>query len=727
MKLLLVVVPLLGGCELYFGDEATDPASPDSRRLVAGGRFTCLLADEAIKCWGANHTGQVGLVLDREYLPQPATPTPTLSSATGTQITAGGEHACAIDDGVVSCWGSNAVGQLGRETTPYSDPNHHYDYPGTVSLPRSAIRLAAGRGHTCAVLDDASLWCWGDNTHGQLGTESGSTYRPARVLDDVKSVATGYGHTCAVISDASVWCWGENSHGQLGDGNTTSRAVPRAVEGVLASQVVAGRSHTCVVDTNSGVACWGANDEGQLGDGTATPHLTPGIPIVADAVQLAARADHTCAVSRDGTLACWGANTTGQLGAGDAVPHLSPVIPSVGGTIREVAVGDAHTCVRRNNGTVACWGKNSVGELGDGGLDIDNPQQVHLASGSSTLAVGDHHACAVVGSSKSVYCRGDNRYGQLGDDANVARATPVEIGLTGVTELTAGRGHTCARGDDLTLRCWGLNRNGQLGDGTFDSRAAPVLSQLGGVTTVDAGGDFTCATTASGTYCFGANNARQLVAPGPSSATPVMITDSEFATLAAGSSHACGIAPDGTLTCWGSNTHGQIGNGGIGPSSPPEGPSGTFITVAAGFEHTCAAQTDGVSVCWGRGDMGALGAPYVDSSAPQRPGVSHVVLLAAGLGFSCAGARWDIEGVTQPFFQCWGRNHDGESGATGQSRIWYPMIGIGTLRASSLADAGAGFACALNGGAVSCWGDNSFGQLGTGTFSRSLAPVEVTL
>jgi hypothetical protein len=184
---------------------------------------------------------------------------------------------------------------------------------------------------------------------------------------------------------------------------------------------------------------------------------------------------------------------------------------------------------------------------------------------------------------------------------------------------------------------------------------------------------------------------------------------------------------DGTLVCWGSNTHGQIGNGGIGPASPPEGPTGTFLTMAAGTDHTCAVRSDGMTECWGRGDTGALGSPYRDSSAPQGPLVSHAGFLAAGLGFSCAGARSKVDDATYPFFLCWGRNYDGESAGGGESRVVYPMVGIGSILGSTMADAGVGFACALNGGAVSCWGDNSFGQLGTGTFSRSLTPVDVAL
>jgi hypothetical protein len=300
--------------------------------------------------------------------------------------------------------------------------------------------------------------------------------------------------------------------------------------------------------------------------------------------------------------------------------------------------------------------------------------------------------------------------------------------LTGVTELTAGRGHTCARTEDGALQCWGLNRDGQLGDGTFVSRTTPTPSQLGAVATIDAGGDFTCATSASGTYCFGANDARQLVTSGPSSPTPVKVAEVAYETLAAGASHACGIAPGtGSLLCWGSNTHGQIGNGGIGPASLPEGPSGTFTTVATGVDHTCAARSDGVTVCWGRGDSGAIGSPYADSSAPQRPSVGTSVMLSAGLGFSCAGTRFQADdGITYPYFQCWGRNHDGESAGAGQSRVVFAMSGIAGMQEASQADAGVGFACALNGGAVSCWGDNSFGQLGIGNFSRSLLPVEVT-
>jgi alpha-tubulin suppressor-like RCC1 family protein len=359
-----------------------------------------------------------------------------------------------------------------------------------------------------------------------------------------------------------------------------------------------------------------------------------------------------------------------------------------------------------------------------------SPGVVHLASGSTAIAVGDHHACAVSGSEREVFCWGDDRHGQLGDTQSGARALPVEIGLDNVVSLAAGAAHTCALKATGTVWCWGANSRGELGDGTLIARATPVTSQLANVDSIAAGGALTCATTPTATHCFGANNARQLVAAGPDSPTPVQVAAVPYSSLTVGDAHACGIEPaSGALRCWGSNARGQIGNGGIGPSSGPEGPVGVFSTVAAGAEHTCGTR-DGRTLCWGRGDQGELGNfNYVDNPAPQTPTVGNSVRLGAGRGFTCA-MTLDVspgDGMTYPFFQCFGRNARGEGGLGFANRVIVPMVGIGTLREATAMDGGDGFGCALNGGAVSCWGDNSFGQLGNGTFARSLVPVRVPL
>ncbi len=199
-------------------------------------------------------------------------------------ITAGGDHTCAIlDDGSVRCWGSNSDGQLGDgTTTSRNTPTALSSWPSG----RTAVAITAGGYHTCAILDDGSVRCWGYNSGGQLGdgtTTSRNT--PTAIMwwnpsgRTTAAITAGDYHTCAIFDDGSVRCWGWNDDGQLGDGTTTSRNTSTALSswpsGRTAVAITAGDYHTCAILDDGSVRCWGYNNHGQLGDGTSTNRYTP--------------------------------------------------------------------------------------------------------------------------------------------------------------------------------------------------------------------------------------------------------------------------------------------------------------------------------------------------------------------------------------------------------------------------------------------------------------------
>ena len=189
--------------------------------VSAGAFHTCARKiDGTLWCWGDNRYGQLG---DGTTISR-ATPAQVMALGSAvTQVTGRALHVCARkSDGGLWCWGDNQFGGIGDgTTTSRSAPTQ------VLGLDREVAQVATGDSFTCAVETDSTAWCWGFNSVGQLG--DGTTtdrWRPVRVLGLGPSVATvsaGMAHSCARTTDGRIWCWGNNSHGQLGNGTTTDR------------------------------------------------------------------------------------------------------------------------------------------------------------------------------------------------------------------------------------------------------------------------------------------------------------------------------------------------------------------------------------------------------------------------------------------------------------------------------------------------------------------------
>lgn len=242
--------------------------------VAAGSYHTCALkGDGTLACWGDNSDGQLGIgSLFDQSAPAP------LTGSDFASVSSGYLHVCATkrDDGL-SCWGLNANGQTGT-------PLDSYQLAPVPIAGTDWTAVTTGNYHSCALERDHSLWCWGGNMSGQLGTASvdsdpaSFSAAPVRVDGSWQSVSAGQSHTCAVTLDGALWCWGDNTNGQLGTGVLSSTTTPVQVQSsVLAwAQVAAGIGHTCAVDVDGYVWCWGSNTSGQLGIGNT---LSQSIPV----------------------------------------------------------------------------------------------------------------------------------------------------------------------------------------------------------------------------------------------------------------------------------------------------------------------------------------------------------------------------------------------------------------------------------------------------------------
>jgi alpha-tubulin suppressor-like RCC1 family protein len=428
-----------------------------------------------------------GLVVLAPSAPSGADGNESIFNATNFRnITAGSGHTCAITSGgAVKCWGLNNFGQLGL-----GDTDDRGDEPGEMGddLPavdlgtgRTATAISAGDLFTCALLDNGTVKCWGLNTNGTLGQESFASSiggAPGEMGDDLPAIdlgagrtatriSAGSGHVCAILDNSTLKCWGFNGSGQLGLGNSTARGqnptdmgddLPAVALGTgrTATAVSAGQRDTCAILDNGSVKCWGEADNGRLGYGgtgdrgdeggemgDSLPAVDLGTGRTAAAISTAA---HTCAVLDDATVKCWGRNANGQLGLGDngdrgdAGGEMGDALPAVdlgtGRTAEGVTTGGdeingGHTCALLDDASVKCWGSGGSGRTGLGNTDT----------------------------------RGDGA-NEMGDDL-----PEVDLGTAQTsTGVTAGKFHTCIRTDGGELKCWGENGDGQLGQGDDDDR-----------------------------------------------------------------------------------------------------------------------------------------------------------------------------------------------------------------------------------------------------------------
>lgn len=355
-------------------------------KVSLSSQHSCFLKDGGdVYCFGANNYGQLGTAANSATRMASPTPTKVEGLSNIVSIAVGGAHTCALrSDGTVHCFGSNYYGELGRDANRglnFASPD-----PSEVVGLSNVTGIAAGDSHTCAVRSDGAVLCFGSNFSGEIGRmdstgidQANPTPTPVVDLVGVKAIAAGTRHTCALKDDGTVFCFGDNFYGQLGtevnSGSGRDTSTPALVEGLNGvTAIAAGGFHTCVLKGDGAVFCFGANTYGQLGvslnigtkNVTSTPVRVDGL---GEVTSVSVGGFHTCALKGDGTAFCFGLNNRGQLGTsrnvgtGFANPLPIPV-DGLDGLVRLTSTGEAHTCVMKADGRVYCFGVNQYGQLG---------------------------------------------------------------------------------------------------------------------------------------------------------------------------------------------------------------------------------------------------------------------------------------------------------------------------------------------------------------------------
>jgi alpha-tubulin suppressor-like RCC1 family protein len=704
-----------------------DVCDPAFAQVSAGAGFACALDVRGLLwCWGDNAHHQ----LTADATPQLVLAT-RIGDTTWQQISAGGGHTCGITtDGALQCWGANDRGQvsgtvIGDVTAPLA-----IDAPGA---PGRWTSVTAGENATCATGDDGSLWCWGAGDRGQLGTgatvDVGVPTQVAQQYDNITAVALGWapnaGHACAISATSGLVCWGANDNGELGDGTTTSALAPVQVALPAAPTAVSAMAtSTCATTADTKLWCWGRGDLGQLGDpGLVTSSQLLPVPASGlDGWTAVASAEQLTCAQRDDELWCWGAVQSGN-GVGNGVWGATRGFGKIATGVAALSVGestilddvgtdigDLDLVCALSAGRVLCFGDNRFGQLAQGAPSMAPvPAEIAGAHHWSALAIGAAHACGLDGD--QLYCWGSTQSGQANGTVSGNANSPCGVNpdvacdvwtpelvdaVAHARSVALGVAHTCALGD--TLACWGNDDVGQLG--AFSLPATPIAVPGAWTELFETHGNAVCAAAGSEVSCWGSMQGA-LAMPTRIADLDGALTIGVSASIGSSAGFGCFLDAAGALACVGANALGQYGDG------------------ASGF---C-----GDGVCNNNETAASCNIGECGTDPVTRLGRTYSALSVGWGGNTSGGVACAITGAGG--VECWGRNRGAMVTATNDPTTMRPpdyvfeptpIAGLAGCTAVATGDA---FACALCGGAISCWGDNRRGTVGNGRVSS--VPVGV--
>ena len=570
--------------------------------------------------------------------------------------------------------------------------------------------------------------------------------------------------SCSIMACGTPYWWGLNYIGALGNGgtdNSYTTNIPQAVtlpSGVSSFSQIAGGGYfgNCAIGSDKQAYCWG---------GSTTPQLQR-LPSTITQISNSGINNTTCAIGDDGNAYCWGNNTYGQFGDGTSSPwsgrgpsavKLPANVNATNFRFTQISTSGYGACALGNNGNAYCWGRNGNGQLGNGTADISlTPVQVIFpagVTGFTQISSGERNNCAI-GNEGNAYCWGYNGFGELGDGTTTDRNTPQKVqlpsGVSSFSQISTSGETTCAIANDGNSYCWGLNQYGQLGNGTTDNYtkvAHPTPAKVSlpnnvGLTQISVispnNGSAVCGLGNNGqAYCWGNNNrSGGSIHSSTPMQMPVPSGFSSFSQISINTFASCGIASNATngvcSATAGACTTGTV-TGDNGLTSCGTTRSWSCTGANGGTTASCSSNN---GVC-GPAVNGACSATLGACSAGIVTGDNGLTSCGTTRSWSCAGTNGGTtasctsnNGVCGNVY-CWGDNSDGMlgNGSYNQSSI-RPVAVTMPAGVSSFTQISEGYShtCGIgNDSRAYCWGKNSSGQLGNGTNTSSITPVAVTL
>ena len=665
-----------------------------------GYRYTAILDDGSLICWGQSLNGECGAGLDTSH-ETPVAVDGTLMNGTpgekAVSIHLTLNYTCALTDGgKVYCWGRNQYGYLGDGTTS----NSNVPVAATSSIldgtnGKKAVALSAGAEHVCAILDNGKVSCWGRGAGGGLGAGDALDRSVPTLVDDTVldgsaghkavSIATMLRASCAALDSGKVMCWGVGSY--LGNGSVTEKTSPFFVDeteisGELGKSAVKvsspfAQGTFCAQLDDGRLKCWGRNVNFLLGD----PGFLDSISLYPRSVASnifdgssngkVSQVKHLetlnmVVISEDKRAFWWGERAqkfTAVKANGERLQYVVDDVLSGEGGVTGIDAYQGSVCATLQSGRLACWGNNLNAKLGLGdeaaraSAELVAPDLFDGSSGMkvASASVGGTHSCALT-ESGAVYCWGSNDQGQLGR-GNVGGVSPLPVlnsfidGTSGrkAVGIASGASNTCAVMEDGRIRCWG--RGESLGDGANVNSGEAVL--------VD------------NTYFDGTIGKKAV-------------------GIAGGNLTFCAITDIGKVRCWGDNGSGQLGDGNRpNDSAVPVAVDESIIdgtnikanAIAVGTDSVCAVLSNGTLACWGNNGDGQIGdgtnvhrqiPTLVDQTSINGQVGARAIAVEVGAKHACAV-------LDSQRMYCWGEHRDSQLGTdyTGQHLIPTIVLDIG--------------------------------------------------